>query len=125
DREQRDRDQREREQREREQRDRDRDRDRDRPPPTTSRSIAAERAPPSAPIPWRTLGVGAVAAAVVIVAFVAISAWRSSGPATLIVRTEPRGASVTLDGKPTGQETPALLRDVEAGTAHKVRVEIA
>ena len=41
-----------------------------------------------------------------------------------MVRSDPRGAFVLLDGKDTGQRTPALLRDVAAGTPHKVRLEL-
>jgi serine/threonine protein kinase len=50
---------------------------------------------------------------------------RSPGPAHLIVRTEPRGARVFLDGADTGQVTPALLRGVRSGEPHKVHVELS
>jgi hypothetical protein len=40
------------------------------------------------------------------------------------VRSAQQGAQVHLDGIPTGQGTPALLKDVSAGEPHKVHVEI-
>jgi serine/threonine-protein kinase len=70
------------------------------------------------------LGVGLAAAALVVVLYGAYAWWSSGGPATLVIRSEPKGAAVILDGKPTGQTTPALLHDVEAGTPHKVRLEL-
>jgi eukaryotic-like serine/threonine-protein kinase len=67
---------------------------------------------------------GVLAAALVIAIYVAVSAYSSSGPGTLIVRSEPKGAAVMIDGKDTGQVTPALLKDVEAGTPHKLRLTL-
>ena len=67
---------------------------------------------------------GIAAAAIVIFIYVGVTAWSSSGPGTLIIRSEPKGAAVTFDDKPTGQLTPALLKGVEAGTPHKIRVEL-
>jgi serine/threonine-protein kinase len=68
---------------------------------------------------------GVAAAALVILLYAAVSSWTSSGWGTLVIRSEPRGADVTLDDKPTGQRTPALLKNVETGTPHKIRVQIA
>ncbi len=96
--------------------DRDQARDRDR----RDRDRGGERVR----MPWAVLGAGALAAVAVVGGYAGYATWSRSGPATLIIRSEPRGAEVSVDGKPTGQTTPALLRDVEAGIPHKVRVEV-
>jgi hypothetical protein len=70
------------------------------------------------------LAMGALAACAVLFAWIAFSSYSASGPGTLVVRSEPRGATVFLDGQPTGQATPALLKGVEAGTPHKLRLEL-
>jgi serine/threonine protein kinase len=64
---------------------------------------------------------GAAAVGVVAVGWLSSS---SNGPATLVVRSEPRGARVLLDGADTGQTTPALLKGVTSGEPHKVRLEL-
>lgn len=46
------------------------------------------------------------------------------GPATLVVRSEPRGAKVLLDGADTGQRTPALIKGVMSGEPHRLRLEL-
>jgi eukaryotic-like serine/threonine-protein kinase len=53
----------------------------------------------------------------------AASAWMKGGTGHVVVRSDPRGAVVVLDGRPTGQTTPALLKDVPAGVPHLIRVE--
>ena len=51
-------------------------------------------------------------------------AWSRGGVADVIVRSTPKGAAVSLDGKPTGDVTPALLKGLEVGSHHKIRVEL-
>ena len=63
-----------------------------------------------------------VTAVVVLVAAVAFSG--GAGPATLVVRSEPRGAAVFVDGKDSGERTPALIKGVRSGEPHKVRLEL-
>jgi hypothetical protein len=96
-------------------RDDDRDRDRDRAP------IERDRGPRRPP--WSIIGAGVAAAVIVVVGWLGYDAWSHSGNANLIVRSEPRGARVILDGEDTGQPTPALLREVPVGKPHKVRLE--
>jgi serine/threonine-protein kinase len=94
--------------------------------PTRSRSRADLAPSVSAPPPRRApvlLVGGAVAAVVCVVVVVALLAL-GDGPANLIVRTEPRGARVVVDGRDTQQASPALLRDVRSGEPHKVHVEL-
>lgn len=62
---------------------------------------------------------GLVIAAVGVGVVVAVS---SPGPATLVVRSEPRGAVVFLDGRDSGERTPALLKGVLSQEPHKVRL---
>ncbi len=70
------------------------------------------------------IGVG-IGAAVVLALVVGGKLLSSTpGPAILVVRSEPRGARVFLDGVDTKQTTPALLRDVRSGEPHKVHVEL-
>jgi serine/threonine-protein kinase len=70
-------------------------------------------------------GVAAVAGAAVVGVVAIGLLWSpSNGPATLVVRSEPRGARVLLDGADTGQTTPALLKGVSSGEPHKVRLEL-
>ncbi len=88
------------------------------------RPRAREPAPRSLRMPLAALAVGALAAAALVGAWIAFRAWTQSGLGTLVVRSEPRGALVYIDGTATGQTTPALLRGVEVGTPHKLRVEL-
>jgi serine/threonine-protein kinase len=129
DREKADRDKADRERAAREKEARESDRDRSGTPSREKHSARSTPRPPSprqgGSIPWVTLGAGGLAAAILVGGFLAWSSWRATGPATLIVRSEPRGAAVMIDGKPTGQLTPALLRDVEAGVPHRIHVELA
>ena len=74
-----------------------------------------------------TIGVAAGALVVAITGAgiaLAASAWMKGGTGHVVVRSEPRGAVVVLDGKPTGQTTPALLKEVQAGVPHLIRVEL-
>ena len=68
-------------------------------------------------------GVTVALAAVVVV--VGLIVTQGPGPATLVVRSEPRGASVLVDGRDSGEKTPALIRGVQSGEPHKVRLELA
>jgi serine/threonine protein kinase len=43
-------------------------------------------------------------------------------PGVLVVSSEPSGAPVALDGKPTGQKTPAIVEGVMLSRAHEVTV---
>lgn len=65
-------------------------------------------------------GVAVVGVAGVVVG--AVTLGNQKGPGILVVRSEPRGARVFLDGKDTGQNTPALLKGVLAGEPHKLRL---
>ena len=47
-----------------------------------------------------------------------------SAPTTVIVRSDPRGAALFWDGVDTGQKTPALLKGIVPGDAHKIRLEL-
>ena len=60
----------------------------------------------------------------VVASYVGWDMYAHSGPANLIVRSEPRGALVIVDGNATAERTPALLRNLEAGTPHKIRLEL-
>ncbi len=95
-------------------RDRDKDRGRDRAIATSSsgrgKLIAA------------VAGLVVVAVVVLVVAF---SVAGGPGPATLVIRSEPRGATVYVDGKDSGERTPALIKGVRSGEPHKVRLELA
>jgi hypothetical protein len=46
-----------------------------------------------------------------------------AGKASLRVTSTPNGATLFVDGKPTGQKTPALLEGLEAGRAVQLRLE--
>jgi serine/threonine-protein kinase len=99
-------------------------------PKPKERSRSTPRSPPRAEPrarPRAAIYIAGVAGAVAL--FVAsaagYAAYATSGPATLVVRSEPHGASVSIDGKSTGQVTPALLRDVDAGTPHRIHIELA
>lgn len=46
------------------------------------------------------------------------------GPSTLVIRSEPRGATVLLDGRDSGEKTPALLKGVTSHEPHKVRLTL-
>jgi hypothetical protein len=63
-------------------------------------------------------GLAAVAIAVGVVAVMG----RGPGPSTLVVRSEPRGAAVFLDGRDSGERTPALLKGVLSQEPHKLRL---
>ena len=89
-----------------------------------SRPRRADAPQRSRRLPIAALAVGALSACVVLAAWIAFASWAGSGPGTLVVRSEPRGALVFLDGQPTGQTTPALLKGVEVGTPHKLRLEL-
>ena len=65
------------------------------------------------------------AAVVAVVVVVGLIVTQRPGPATLVVRSEPRGASVLVDGRDSGEKTPALIRGVQSGEPHKVRLELA
>ncbi|MDP2344714.1 MAG: serine/threonine-protein kinase [Deltaproteobacteria bacterium] len=102
-------------------RDRGDDRGRDR--------AIADRGPRSRePAVNRKTAIAALAAAaggaVVVAAIFLIASAVGDGPATLIVRSEPKGAHVFLDDVDTKQETPALLKGVTSGEPHKVRLEL-
>ena len=71
------------------------------------------------------LAAAVVALAVVVVVVVGLIVTQRPGPATLVVRSEPRGASVLVDGRDSGEKTPALIRGVQSGEPHKVRLELA
>ncbi len=43
-------------------------------------------------------------------------------PAVLLVRTDPPGASVFVDNRPTGQKTPAVLNRMKAGRPSMIKV---
>ncbi|MBI1947403.1 MAG: protein kinase [Deltaproteobacteria bacterium] len=94
-----------------------------REPQRARRTDAVPR--PSLRLPLAAVAIGALVAASLVAAFIAFRAWTESGLGTLVVRSEPRGALVYLDGQPTGQTTPALLKGVEVGTPHKLRVELS
>ena len=68
-------------------------------------------------------GAAALAGAAVVAA-VAMAMSPSEGPGTLVVRSEPRGARVLLDGADSGQRTPALLKGFGSGEPHKLRLEL-
>ncbi len=66
----------------------------------------------------------AAAGGAVVVVVVLIAGLLGSGPANLVVRSEPKGAHVFLDDTDTTQETPALLKGVASGQPHKIRLEL-
>jgi tRNA A-37 threonylcarbamoyl transferase component Bud32 len=69
----------------------------------------------------RQLAVAGAAGLLVIVALiVALLSGRSDG--TLLVLSEPRGARVLVDGKPTPETTPAIVRGLKPGH-HRVRLQ--
>ena len=72
----------------------------------------------------RRLILGGVAGGVALLAIgvFVVAASRGPGPATLVVRSEPRGAVVFLDGRDSGERTPALLKGVLSHEPHKVRL---
>ncbi len=72
----------------------------------------------------RRLVLAAIAGGLVIAAVGVgvVVAGSGPGPATLVVRSEPRGAVVFLDGKDSGERTPALLKGVLSQEPHKVRL---
>jgi serine/threonine protein kinase len=88
---------------------------------------AAPPSPPAAsPATMRSAviagGVGFGAVVAIAVGVKLFSA--TPGPANLVVRSEPRGARVYLDGIDTQQTTPALLRGVRSGEPHRVHIEL-
>jgi serine/threonine protein kinase len=72
------------------------------------------------------VGGGVVLAGVLAVGVVGsiVTMYRGTGPAVLVVRSDPSRATVTIDGRPTDQTTPALFQGIEAGVPHVVRVEL-
>ncbi|OGQ09633.1 MAG: hypothetical protein A2138_18845 [Deltaproteobacteria bacterium RBG_16_71_12] len=79
---------------------------------------------PSLRLALAAVAIGALVASTLVGAFIAFRSWSESGLGTLVVRSEPRGAAVYLDGEPTGQTTPALLKGIEVGQPHKLKVEL-
>ena len=63
-------------------------------------------------------------AGALVVGLIALAGATTNGPATLVVRSEPRGAKVILDGIDTGQRTPALLKGIVSGEPHRLRLEL-
>ena len=100
--------------------DRDRgDRDRasvQRPARSRDRGVSRSRA--------ITAAAAAAVGAIVVIVSIVIAASMAVGPATLIVRSEPRGARVFLDDVDTQQLTPALLKGVRSGEPHKLRLTL-
>jgi serine/threonine protein kinase len=82
--------------------------------PTTRTGPASSRA---------AVVVAGIACAAVLGAVLVVGG--GAGPAHLVVRSEPRGARVFLDGVDTQQTTPALLRGVQSGEPHKLHLELA
>ena len=70
-------------------------------------------------------GVTLALAVIVAIVVVGLVVTQGPGPATLVVRSEPRGASVLVDGRDSGEKTPALIRGVQSGEPHKLRLELA
>ncbi len=74
---------------------------------------------------WRLWLIAAVVALLVLGGVTGAVLWtRAPGPATLVVRSEPRGALVWVDGRNSGEKTPALLRGVLSQEPHKLRLEL-
>ena len=71
-----------------------------------------------------TAAAAAAGGAIVVIVSIVIAASMAVGPATLIVRSEPRGARVFLDDVDTQQLTPALLKGVRSGEPHKLRLTL-
>lgn len=55
-------------------------------------------------------------------AMVAIFAGKEPKKGSVIVRSDPKGAAIFLDGQPTGQVTPALLRDLAPDEPHEIKL---
>ncbi len=66
----------------------------------------------------------ALAGAAIVGVIVVVATSGGSGPGTLVVRSEPRGATVLLDGVDSGQKTPALLKGVSSTEPHRLRLEL-
>jgi len=98
-------------------RDRPRDQGRDRAP--ADRDRGTDRG-------GLRLVLGAVAAIAVVLAVVVgiVVLTTGPGPATLVVRSEPRGASVAVDGRDSGEKTPALIKGIQSGEPHKIHLEL-
>jgi eukaryotic-like serine/threonine-protein kinase len=74
----------------------------------------------------RRVMLGAVAGGLVLLAVGVgvVVVGRGPGPATLVVRSEPKGAVVFIDGRDSGERTPALLKGVLSQEPHKLRLQL-
>lgn len=99
-------------------------------------SVQPETAAPAARLPAWVIGAGVAACAVLGVAlFVSSRAERALSPGAssaqaeargqLEVQSLPEGASIFIDGEPTGLRTPAVLKSLAGGRTRRVRVEKA
>jgi serine/threonine-protein kinase len=98
-----------------------------RDPPRGARETAAPVAAPGGAGRFAGVAAGVVGVGVGVVLAVVVGGQllsSSPGPANLVVRSEPRGARVFVDGVDTKQTTPALLRDVRSGEPHRIHVDL-
>jgi len=69
---------------------------------------------------------GVAVAGLVLVALAAVALLRGGSPsARLVVGSEPPGALVAIDGKPTGKATPATFEGFSADERHRVELHLA